>query len=557
VPPDERPGDGIAPVDPLAAAPPRPGPGGVVLDVTPAVDVDGRGPVVDGVTDLSDAGVTAEDPHTGPEPDEVADEFEDDHPVAPFFGPRAVLAAMIAAYIVVFGRLTWIQQTNYGTFGFDMGIFDQEIWLLSRFKDPFVTIRGLSMWGNHVNPNVLLLVPVYWLGGGPHALYFIETVAMALGAVPVWLLCREAMDEPWAALVVAGAYLLYPSLEWINWWHFHPEALAITPMLFAWWFARHGNWWRYALCVVLVASCKEDAALAVIAMGVLVAIKFNWRAGLATAAGAALWMAVALRVIMPDAVGGASPFYLDRFSAFGNSLPSIIYNVFRHPSRVYHVAFKADRLSYYRMLWTPVAWLALLDPVILICLPTVLVNVTSNFGYTHSIRYHYSSLVIAGTFIAVAETLRRLRRRAPLRRAAMGLLAATALAANVAWSPSPIGVDYHSGIWALHKPDRALEDAAVHLVPAGAGVSASYSIDSHLSHRVHIYEWPNPFHSANWGIDDKHPDPTSNVDYLVLDTGLNADSAPILQGRLAQGGGFRVIYHEGPYLVAQRVGPGG
>jgi uncharacterized membrane protein len=469
--------------------------------------------------------------------------------------PVGVLSAMVTLYALVFGRLTWVQQSHFGTFGFDMGIFDQQIWLLSRFKEPFITLRGLSLWGNHVNPNVFLLVPIYWLGGGPHALYVVETLALALGAVPVWLLARDRMHDEWSALVVSFAYLLFPSLEWINWWHFHPEALAVTPLLFAWWFAGKRRWWPYAVCVVLVASCKEDAALVVLALGVLVAIYYSKRAALFTILGGAAWLTIALRVIMPGATGGASPFYLGRFSALGHSLPQIVFNIFFHPSKVWRLSFKADRLSYYRMMLSPVAFLAVLDPAVLVCLPAVLVNVTSNFGYTHEIQYQYQALVLAGLFIGTCEACSHLATRPGLRHAVMGILAATALAANVAWSPSPMGVKFHSGIWALQNPDEAVLNFAVAMVPKNAGVSASYNLDSHLTHRVHIYEWPNPFHAANWGIDDQHLDPTSNVQYLVLDTDLNQDMDPLLESLIQPGGPFQVIFRAGPALVARRSPP--
>ena len=75
---------------------------------------------------------------------------------------------MVGTYVGVFGSLTWHQQSNFGTFGFDMGIYDQAIWLLSRFKDPFVTVRGLEYFGHHVNPITVLFVPAYCLGAGPH-----------------------------------------------------------------------------------------------------------------------------------------------------------------------------------------------------------------------------------------------------------------------------------------------------------------------------------------------------------------------------------------------------
>ena len=169
------------------------------------------------------------------------------------FVPIVLLAGVIALYIVVFGTLTWMQQTNFGTFGFDMGIYDQGIWLLSRFKNPFDTVRGLNYFAHHVNVITLAFVPFYWLGAGPHFLYLIETIWMALGALPVWLLARDRLGGRWLPLGLAASFLLYPSLEWINWWHFHPDALIITPLLFAWWLATRGvgagSRWRWrSLC---------------------------------------------------------------------------------------------------------------------------------------------------------------------------------------------------------------------------------------------------------------------------------------------------------------------
>jgi len=92
-----------------------------------------------------------------------------------------LLLLMIGVYSWIFGNLTWAQQSNFGTFGFDMGIYDQGIWLLSRFDDPFVTIRGLNLFGHHVNLVTLLFVPFYWLGAGPHFLYLAETLMARYG----------------------------------------------------------------------------------------------------------------------------------------------------------------------------------------------------------------------------------------------------------------------------------------------------------------------------------------------------------------------------------------
>jgi uncharacterized membrane protein len=473
--------------------------------------------------------------------------------------PVLVLLGMIAAYAAVFGSLTWQQQSNFGTFGFDMGIYDQGIWLMSRFKDPFITVRGLDWFGHHVIGVTFLFVPFYWLGAGPHFLYLVETVWLAVGAVPIWLLARDRLENPWAALALAAAYLLYPSLQWINWWHFHPDALAITPLLFAYWLATRRRWGWFAVAVGLALSCKEDAALAVLMLGLLVAWKVQRRPGLITAALAAAWFLVATRVIIPG-VNGVGTFYESYFAGFGDGSGEIAYNVVRHPSRVLEAATERDRLTYYRQLFLPVALLPLGSlPVLLIAGPQLLINVISAFGYTHDIRYHYSSLLVVGVMLATVESAARYGRPQGVRRFLVGLVAATALATNVAWSPSPISVKYHSGIWARPSARHDTMRAALDLVPGRAGVTAIYYFVPHLTHRELIYEWPNPFvrPPANWGVEGENPGDPVDVDYLVVDTGLLGERQGLYERLTAPGGEFTKVFERDGVVVARRARPPG
>jgi len=466
---------------------------------------------------------------------------------------------MIAAYVAVFGSLTWQQQSNFGTFGFDMGIYDQGIWLMSRFKDPFITVRGLEWFGHHVVGITFLIVPFYWLGAGPHFLYLFETAWLAVGAVPIWLLARDRLENPWAALALAAAYLLYPSLEWINWWHFHPDALAITPLLFAYWLATRRRWGWFAVASGLALTCKEDAALAVLMLGLLVAWKMQRRPGLITAAVAAAWFLLATRVIIPG-VNGVGTFYESYFAGFGNGSGEIAYNIVRHPSRVLDAATEGERLTYYRQLLAPVALLPLGSlPVLLIAGPQLLINVISAFGYTHDIRYHYSSLLVVGVMLATVESAARYGQSQGARRFLVGLVAATALATNVAWSPSPISVKYHSGIWARPSSRNHAMRAAVALVPRRADVTAIYYLVPHLTHRQVIYEWPNPFvrPAANWGVRGENPGDPAKVDYLALDTDLLGDRKDLYDRLTAPGGEFTKVFERDRVVVAKRVRPPG
>jgi uncharacterized membrane protein len=494
-------------------------------------------------------------------------------------GAAWLLAAMIASYVLVFGCLTWSQQANFGTFAFDMGIYDQGIWLLSRFKTPFLTVRGLNYFGHHVNLITLLFVPFYWLGAGPKFLYLAETIILGLGALPIWLLARDRFANPWSALVPAGVFLLYPSLQWINWWHFHPDALIVTPLIFSWWLASRRKWGWFALAVATTLSCKEDAALAVFMMGFLIVVQ-NLRtlrqastessgragliAGLITVGSSVIWWFICTKLIIPFANNGVGPFYGNLFPGFGSGVIDIIGGILRNPGILWDAATRHDCLVYYLKLIVPVAGLCLLSPVTLIGLPQLMVNVISAHGYTHDIKYHYSAIVSAAVLMGTVDALGRLSKRKVwllfggvvwirvwLFFGGIVLISAT-LWANREWSPSPLGKSFRSGIWAAPHEKHPAVRAALDLVPPEATVTATYYIVPHLTHRQRIYEFPNPFVTANWGVAGEHPGNSEEVQYLVLDTTLNGDKNGLYKQLTGTGGLFETVYNKDGIVVARR-----
>ncbi len=472
--------------------------------------------------------------------------------------PRVVLGGMIAVYVFVFGQLTWAQHANFGTFGFDMGIYDQGIWLVSRGHDPFVTVRGLHYFGHHANLSTLLFVPAYWLGAGPIFLYLVETVALALGAIPLWLLARDRWDHPWLALTAPAAFLLYPSTEWITWWHFHPDALIVTPLLFAWWFASRGRWGGFWIAVSLALAAKEDAAMAIFMLGLVIAYRWDRRRGLITASVAAVWFVAATWLLIPALTNGEGPFYNNFFSDFGSgSMAAVVWEMVTHPLDVVQMLFAPSRIDYYRQMGAPVAFLALASPAgLLVGLPQFAVNALSSHDPLRDIRFHYSAVPTAAMFIASVEGVARLAAgRLPALRFLAGLMIAVALATNVAWSPSPTSVKFRTGIWVRTAPHQAEAiNTALDSVPEDAGVVATYDLVPHLTHRRHIYEWPNPFQSSNWGIDGGRPHPVENADYLVLDTAKVADQE--LFEHLIEDD-YRVVSDSEGIVVAERRDVGG
>ena len=64
--------------------------------------------------------------------------------------------------------------------------------------------------------------------------------------------------RPYVGLAFAVAYLLYTPTQFIARVNFHPEALVITPFLFAWYFALRRRWgWFFGFLVAALAM-RDD-----------------------------------------------------------------------------------------------------------------------------------------------------------------------------------------------------------------------------------------------------------------------------------------------------------
>jgi uncharacterized membrane protein len=468
---------------------------------------------------------------------------------------RWVLGAMVVAWTVLFVVLGWIRHERFATFSFDLGIYDQAIWLLSRFHDPFVTVRGMEYFGHHVNLVTVLFVPFYWLGAGPLFLLVAQVAVQASGAIAVFLLARDRLLDRWLAVALAAVLLLNPTYQWLTWEFFHPDALAIAPLLFAYWAARTERWRWLVVFAVVAASCKEDVALAVAVMGVLIAVRGHRKIGLITLAASVAWYTFATRAIIPWQ-NGIGPFYDSFFGDLGKNPVEVGTHLATHPRQAVELATEHDRISYYQMMFAPVAFLPLLAiPTLLIAGPMLAVNVFSSFPYTREIKYHYSSLVLVGVILATVEAIAWVAKKWPgLVRFLVGLVVATSLAATVAWGPSPISVKYHSGIWPLQADRQSAREAAVAAVPDGAPTSAIYNLLPHLAHRDEIYDFPVPWRNVNWGVKGEHLADPASVRWIVVDRReMSAEDLELLDRLTARQ--FRVVYDEDDMVVAKRVKP--
>jgi uncharacterized membrane protein len=463
-----------------------------------------------------------------------------------------LLGLAVLAWCSVFGVLVVLRHHRFASFDLDAGIFDQAIWLLAR-GDSFITVRGLDVFAQHASVAYYLLVPLSWLGAGQDVLNVLQVISIGAAAVAVFGIARFHLGSDWPALALAVSLLLHPSAQWFAQELFHPDVMAIAPLLFAWLAALHGRWRWFAALLVLAMAWKEDVALAGAAVGVLLAIRGERRAGALTAAGALLWFMLATLLVQHEGHGVfyARVFYGD----FGSSSFEVATNVLLHPGRVVEHLGDADARGYVGEMLQPFGFAALLSPLTLIIgLPQAFFNLISVQSFTWRTELHYAALPLVAATIATVEGVARLR-RPWLRHMVVGLVVVAACAATATSGAAPVSRHFHEGMWPL-APERrqvALE-AAVRAPPREAVVSASYRLVPHMTHRRGIYSFPNPWIPTNYG-QPSAPGPSPEVvRWLVVDRlSLGARDRALLDRLLTSD--FRVVSARQGIVVAARRRP--
>ena len=454
----------------------------------------------------------------------------------------------------------YLRHARLGSLDFDTGIHDQAIWLLARGRG-FDTVRGLPVFGHHATVGYYLLAPLSWLGAGPQVWNLLQVLVLALGAVPVFLLARLRTGHAWIGTALGAAFLLHPSTGFFAWELFHPEVLALTPLLTAYYCSVRRRWTWFAFWVVLAVVWKEDVALVVVVLGLLVAVRGDRRVGLWTAAGALAWFLAWTLGIFPLLDGGhvqSAGLYAD----VGGSPGGIVRTLFSSPRKITSRLVDHEAGHYLWRLTAPYAFVPLLAvPVLLLGVPQVLFNLITNVPWTKTATYHYAALPVFALTVALVEGVawlgRRVRGPRLPRALAAGVLAAAAVT-TAAWGLSPIGHEYRRGWWPLVADPRAdVARADLARIPGSAGVSASYNLVPQLSRRAEIYSFPNPWESSNFGIDGRPRRSPRRVQWILLDRRVLDAHASGLLDRIVARGRFRVVSDRADYVLARRVGRDG
>ena len=472
----------------------------------------------------------------------------DGQPIVASAWARGLLVAATAFYVVLFTYWTVRNHEGFGTYAFDFGLYDQGLWLLSRFKRPFVTIMGRHLFGDHTSFILLFLVPIYWVIPSAKVLLVAQSAALGLGALPAFLIAREKLRHEVLAAAIAVAYLLHPHIGWTNLEQFHPDVFEVPLLLFALWFMLRARWGWYAVSVGLLLLVKEDVGPLVIVLGIYVAVRHDWRVGLATSAAGALAFTAAMWWILPALNGvGTLNYWRIPFGGPGG----VVRTAVTDPGTFLAYAFDGPRRWYLWQMFVPLAGLSLLAPSVLVIAATPLAaNLLTTFYYQYDIHYHYGTLIVPVLVTATIFAIARARSM-KVRSVLVGAVAAASLVCAYLWGPTPFSRDRVPIAEGDHPTIPYIREA-IGLIPKDASVSAVYNYVPHIDHRERIYMFPTPFRATYWGTQrqegERLPE-ADTVDYVFVPSYLDNEPAIVLDSIRAE---YETVYEDGGVTLLRR-----
>ncbi|TAL12095.1 MAG: DUF2079 domain-containing protein [Nitrospirae bacterium] len=471
----------------------------------------------------------------------------------------------IAAYAAGLSYLSLIRHHALFTGVWDLGYYEQLVWALSNWEiPPISTVWGGHPWGNHATFVLLVVAPFLRLFPDPSTLLIIQSITLALGAFPSFCIGRSIWGNQRAGVVFAGAYLLYPPLQFANLFDFHADIFA-TPILlsaFAALFAGRVGWalvWAGLLILV-----KEDMALVSVMFGLYVAVVHRRRAGFVLASVACVSFVLLVGVIIPGWIDRPYFSLFNRWTHLGASPWEIIMSPLLRPAVFFGTILQPERLGYLVLLLIPLAGLPLLAPEILaIGLPPLASNLLSSLEAQYTIRGHYTVTLTPILIVAAVVGGRRmhewLQQRGWTAFSVLAGVAATSVTASLAFSPLPWSRDPspRKHFWDA-TPRSAMAQVIAH-IPPEASVSAANHLGAHVALRKTIQLFPEGVDTADFvfvdvgGLDYVGPSPQPEAFSPLLRRLVDTRPLVVVKDGLALFGRGEPSPDAGTRLVALRA----
>ena len=424
-----------------------------------------------------------------------------------------IVGVAVAGYVAYMIFFTLRQHARFNTYNWDLGQLDNEFYNALHGR-PFrctPLFREPNNWAelrDHATFSVYALLPFYALHPAASTLLVLQCLLLGLGAIPLYRFASRRLS-PQLAVLVTLSYLVYPPMHGAQFFdfHFQPVAAAfILAAIDAFDARRMRLFWLF---FVIALGCREDVSIGFAILGIFLVLAGHRAREGALVAGISAVYFVAIRFFIMPAVGawGFSDIYKDLIPAGEGGFGAVVKTLVTNPLYTLRTLMTPEKLRYTLQIVAPLAFLPLRRRWLAVWLIPggILTLLTTGYGPTLDIGYHYGADFVPYVFPAVALALAHLGAapRTPTdlhagtsrRRAAAATLVLASFIATAAWGAFPPRRVFHSSYGVISfAPPTAQErrrlkalDEAMRLVPKQAILAASDRELSHVSNRIECW----------------------------------------------------------------------
>lgn len=321
------------------------------------------------------------------------------------------LALMVLCYTVIMSIMTVLKHYLFFSSAWDLGIFNQAFWSTLHGRFFYYTVEpwfGQSFFGVHFSPILILLTPFYAVYPHPETLLVLQSFIIALGAVPLYYLAKDELDER-LALLLSLLYLIHPLLSTANLFDFHTEAFIPVTLLSAIYFLKKRNLKFYVLSLLLSLMSLEYVPFLTILIAfheLVTKIKAKDELKeilpyvVLTISLSVMWIFLAFAV----------NFYLRTPETRTLSILTPILGQLGNPLLLfsYLTTDPFKKFSYLVVVLAPLLFTPFFSSYFLLTLPWLLIAFTLNYGPYYEIGYQYSLVIIPFFFVSSIYGIKRM-----------------------------------------------------------------------------------------------------------------------------------------------------
>ncbi|MEE2789245.1 MAG: DUF2079 domain-containing protein [Myxococcota bacterium] len=330
----------------------------------------------------------------------------------------SALGTMAAAFTYHFSRLAINNHHSFRSQMADLGYYDNIFYQSIHGKPLGCTfLLGEVHYSSHFDPLLVLLSPLYLFYPQAEGILVLQSVWLALGVVPMYLIAKDALQARWLGVVFGGLLLLYAPLHGPALYDFHSLTLLGPLALWLMYCIQRRAWRAFYVVLILCLLTREDISFVMALVGISILISsqpHDRKHGLITIGLAACYFVFVKTSVMISSellncTKGGTCFA----SMFKDLVPAkkgtseILLSLWSNPSFALAHMFDPRKVTYFLQLFLPLAFLPLLAPRgrVIMLFGVAVIALGTKFAL-FSIGFQYSTWIYPFAFAITPLALR-------------------------------------------------------------------------------------------------------------------------------------------------------